>query len=64
MLTNLLKSLVVDLAGETTDKIVDILYGKRDVNEFLISKKMELTIKHLMEKLITNGLKSLKRANY
>jgi transcription factor E len=64
MLTNLLKSLVVDLAGETTDKIVDILYGKRDVNEFLISKKMELTInqvRNILYKLSAEGLVSFIR---
>jgi len=32
------------MAGENTGRIVDILFKKKDVNEFSIAKKMDLTI--------------------
>ncbi len=44
MQVNLLKKVVENTAGITAVKIVDLLEGKKDVNEFLIAKKLELTI--------------------
>ncbi len=44
MQINLIKKVVENTAGEPAVKIVDLLYGKRDVNEFLIAKKLNLTI--------------------
>jgi transcription factor E len=44
MQVNLLKKVVENTAGEQAVKIVDLLYGKKDVNEFLIAKKLNLTI--------------------
>ena len=44
MQINLLKKVVENTAGITAVKIVDLLEGKKDVNEFLIAKKLELTI--------------------
>lgn len=44
MQINLLKKVVENTAGITAVKIVDLLYGKKDVNEFLIAKKLSLTI--------------------
>jgi transcription factor E len=44
MQINLLKKVVENTAGITAVKIVDLLSGKKDVNEFLIAKKLGLTI--------------------
>jgi transcription factor E len=44
MQINLLKKVVENTAGPTAVKIVDLLFDKKDVNEFLIAKKLELTI--------------------
>jgi transcription factor E len=52
------------MAGEGTGRIVEILFGKKDVNEFLISKKMELTInqvRNILYKLSADGLVSFIR---
>jgi transcription factor E len=44
MQINLLKKVVENTAGEQAVKIVDLIYGKKDVNEFLIAKKLNMTI--------------------
>ncbi len=44
MQVNLLKKVVENAAGVTAVKIVDLLYKKKDINEFLIAKKLGLTI--------------------
>jgi len=44
MQINLLKKIVEKTAGPTAVRIVDLLYDKKDINEFLIAKKLELTI--------------------
>jgi transcription initiation factor TFIIE subunit alpha len=44
MQIQLLERVVEDVIGKSATKIVDILAGKKDVNEFLIAKKLELTI--------------------
>ncbi len=64
MQIKLLHDLVEEMAGENTGRIVDILFGKKDVNEFLISKKMELTInqvRNILYKLSADGLVSFIR---
>jgi transcription factor E len=47
------------MAGVGTGRIVEILFGKKDVNEFLIAKKMDLTInqvRNILYKLSAEGL--------
>jgi transcription factor E len=44
MQINLLKKIVEKTAGIPAVRIVDLLYDKKDINEFLIAKKLELTI--------------------
>ena len=64
MQIKLLHNLVEEMAGENTGRIVDILFGKKDVNEFLIAKKMELTInqvRNILYKLSADGLVSFVR---
>lgn len=64
MQIKLLKSLVEELAGQESSSIVDILFEKRDVNEFLIAKKMNLTInqvRNILYKLSAEGLVSFTR---
>ncbi|MAH45710.1 hypothetical protein CMI37_07760 [Candidatus Pacearchaeota archaeon] len=59
MQIKLLHNLVEELAGVDTGRIVDILFNKKDVNEFLIAKKMELTInqvRNILYKLSADGL--------
>jgi len=59
MQVKLLHDLVEEMAGVNTGRIVEILFGKKDVNEFLIAKKMELTInqvRNILYKLSAEGL--------
>ena len=61
MQIKLLQNLVEELAGVDTGRIVDILFNKKDVNEFLIAKKMELTInqvRNILYKLSDYGFVS------
>src|SRR3989344_790226 len=64
MQVKLLHDLVEELAGVNTGRIVEILFGKKDLNEFLIAKKMELTInqvRNILYKLSADGLVSFIR---
>jgi len=64
MQINLLRSLVEEMAGEGAKQIVDILLDKKDINEFLIAKKMNLTInqvRNILYKLSAEGLVSFTR---
>jgi transcription factor E len=64
MQSKLLKSVVAELAGTAAEQIIDILVDKRDVNEFLIAKKMNLTInqvRNILYKLSAEGLVSFTR---
>ena len=64
MQITLLKNLVEEMAGTDAARIVDILFNKRDINEFLIAKKMELTInqvRNILYKLSADGLVSFTR---
>lgn len=64
MQIKLLQSLVEELASADSGKIVDILFDKKDVNEFLIAKKMDMTInqiRNILYKLSAEGLVSFIR---
>ncbi len=60
----LLKNIVASIAGTSAGGIVDLLYGKKNVNEFLIAKKLKLTInqtRNILYKLADEGLVSFVR---
>lgn len=64
MQIKLLKSIVSDIAGKQAVEIVDLLVGKKDINEFLIAKKLKLTInqtRNILYKLSDAGLVSFIR---
>ena len=64
MQKKLLFDLIEDLAGEGTGRIVEVLYEKKDVNEFSISKQMDLTVnqvRNILYKLSNYGLVSFIR---
>ena len=64
MQVKFLKSVVEHLINKQSVPIVDLLAGKKDVNEFLISKKMNLTInqtRNILYKLSDYGLVSFIR---
>ncbi len=64
MQVNLLKSIVASIAGSQATGIVDLLYGKKNVNEFLIAKKLKLTInqtRNILYRLADEGLVSFVR---
>src|SRR3989344_1408899 len=64
MQIKLLKDIVANISGIGTEKIVDLLYGKKNVNEFLIAKKLGLTInqtRNILYKLADEGLVSFIR---
>jgi len=64
MQITLLKNIAEDIAGKQAEEIVDLLIGKKDVNEFLIAKKMKLTInqvRNMLYKLSDKGLVSFTR---
>ncbi|HLC53162.1 MAG TPA: hypothetical protein VJK03_01340 [Candidatus Nanoarchaeia archaeon] len=64
MQVNLLKSIVASIAGSSATGIVDLLYNKKNVNEFLIAKKLKLTInqtRNILYRLADEGLVSFVR---
>ena len=64
MQVKLLKDIVSDVAGGNAVKIVDLLYEKKNVNEFLVAKKLSLTInqtRNILYKLLDVGLVSFVR---
>jgi transcription factor E len=64
MQVNFLKEIVEGVAGKQATEIVDLLIGKKDVNEFLIAKKLKLTInqtRNILYKLSEAGLVSSTR---
>jgi len=64
MRINFLKRVVENTAGEQAVKIVDLLANKKDINEFLIAKKLGLTInqtRNLLYKLSHLGIISSTR---
>ncbi|MEK6927704.1 MAG: hypothetical protein AABX11_04695 [Nanoarchaeota archaeon] len=59
-----LKTVVNSIAGSGSAAIVDLLFGKKNVNEFLIAKKLKLTInqaRNILYKLGDAGLVSFVR---
>jgi len=64
MQVKLLKEIVTNLVGPSSAKIVDLLYDKKNVNEFLIAKVLKLTInqtRNILYKLADDGLVSFIR---
>jgi len=51
MQTKLLNDIVAEIAGKQAGEILNLLIGKRDVNEFLIAKKLKLTINQIRNML-------------
>lgn len=59
MQEKLLKKIIPTYAGPESEKLVDLLFKKQKVNEFLIAKKMNLTInqtRNMLYKLADKGL--------
>jgi transcription initiation factor TFIIE subunit alpha len=64
MQVRLLKEILVSIVGPQGSKIVDLLHDKKNVNEFLIAKKLNLTInqtRNILYKLADEGLVSFIR---
>ncbi len=64
MQEKILREIVLNIAGKQASDIVNILIGKKNVNEFLIAKKLNLTInqvRNILYKLSDNGLASFTR---
>lgn len=60
----LLRSVIENLINKQSADIIDLLYGKKDVNEFLIAKKLKLTInqtRNILYKLLDLGMISFIR---
>ena len=60
----LLKDVVASIATPAAVGLVDLLYGKKNVNEFLIAKKLNLNInqtRNILYKLVDEGLVSFIR---
>lgn len=61
MQLKLLKDIVSIIVGSSASGIVDLLYGKKNVNEFAIAKKLNLNInqtRNILYKLADEGLVS------
>jgi len=64
MQDKLLKEIVSSVAGKSAEGIVDLLNNKKNVNEFLIAKKLNLTInqtRNILYRLADEGLVSFIR---
>ncbi len=64
MQIKLLNDIVIETAGKQAGDIVNLLFGKKDVNEFLVAKKLKLTInqvRNIFYKLSNFGLVSFIR---
>jgi len=64
MQVKLLKDVVSSIAGSAATDIVDSLYGKKNVNEFLIAKKLDINVnqtRNILYKLSEKGLVSFIR---
>jgi transcription initiation factor TFIIE subunit alpha len=64
MLKKLLKEIMSSIAGKPAEEIVDLLDGKRYVNEFIIAKRLNLTInqtRNILYKISDHGLVSFIR---
>lgn len=61
MLRDFLEEVVTFVAGKQAGKIIDFISAKKYVNEFLIAKKMEITVnqtRNILYKLSNHGLVS------
>ena len=61
MLVKFLKDVVIVIVGKPAEPIVDLLYSKKHVNEFIIAKKLDITInqtRNILYKLSDHGLVS------
>jgi len=59
MQLDLLKNIAVSVAGSSAGKVVEILYGKKNVSEVLITKKLKLTVnqtRNVLYRLVDEGL--------
>jgi transcription factor E len=59
MQDRLLKKIISELTGQEAEKLVDLLYKKQNVNEFLIAKRLNLTInqtRNMLYRLADEGL--------
>jgi transcription initiation factor TFIIE subunit alpha len=64
MLNDLLKEVVVLVVGKPAEPIADLLDSKKHVNEFIIAKKLDITInqtRNILYKLSDQGLVSSER---
>jgi transcription initiation factor TFIIE subunit alpha len=64
MLKKLLKEIMILIAGKPAEEIVNLLDGKKYVNEFIIAKKLDLTInqtRNILYKISDHGLVSFIR---
>lgn len=61
MLKKFLKEIIIQISGKQAEGIVDLLDGKKYVNEFIIAKKLDLTInqtRNILYKISDHGLVS------
>ena len=64
MQIDLLKSVVMEIAGTPASGLVGFLHNKKNINEFLIAKKLKLTInqtRNILYKLADEGIVSFVR---
>lgn len=64
MQVKLLNTIVLSIAGSQADGLVEMLHDKKNMNEFLIAKKLKLTInqvRNILYKLADEGLVSFTR---
>lgn len=64
MQVKLIKEVISSIVGSAATGLVDLLYGKKNVNEFIIAKKMKLNInqtRNMLYKLADEGLVSFTR---
>jgi transcription factor E len=64
MQVKLLKEVAVLIAGNPASSIIDLLHGKKNVNEFVIAKKLKLNInqaRNILYKLAERGIISFIR---
>lgn len=61
MQIKILKDVVASIAGQGAIGVVDLLFGKKNVNEFIIAKKLKMNInqtRNILYKLADHGLVS------
>jgi len=61
MLNDLLKEVIIIVAGKQAEEISDLIHNKKHVNEFIIAKKMDITInqtRNILYKISDHGLVS------